>query len=427
MGIFFGPQEKRAATWIPEPPIPPFPGTDISGMVTVQSKPDYALTVPAVWSCIGLLANTVSSLPLQTYRRKPSGTLPEQIDDPPLVKSPSGVMAQSQWLHMLMVSLLLRGNAYGRISARDNMRRATQVDLLNPDDLTVKVDDKTGKLVYRWKATDQPIPADDIWHLPGLTLPGAKVGLSPISYAAATLGIDLGARTFATDFYNGGGIPKAVLKTDQFVDETKARTIKERLLNAVRSREPIVLGAGLDYQTISVQPEESQFLATQQATASQVARFFWIEPEMIGAPGGGSMTYANVEQRNQNFLSVSLQHWLKRIEDGVSSLLPGPQMVEFDVAKLLRTDAETRAKIHLQYVAAKALAPSEIREEMGRPPMTKAQKEEVDLVQLTPTAVGGVRLPQGVAKIEPGPEAPVPALDHQTSAAQLPPQLTGGS
>ena len=412
MSLFLGGRQKRfSGSTFAEPPIPPFLGADpFSGMVSAGSNPDAALQVPTVWACVALVANAVSMLPLEVFRRAPDG-VPRQITDPPLLTNPSGDMTQSEWLHMLMVSLLLRGNAFGRISQRDSQLRPIQIDLLNPDTVRVDVDRDTGKVTYKVGALGQDITAD-MWHVRGMTMPGSKVGLSPISYAAATIGVDLSSRSFAQDFFQGGGIPKAVVKTDQLVNQEQARTIKERLLASTRTREPIVLGQGLDYKTISVNPEESQFLATQQANVAQIARYFGIPPEMVGGSGGNSLTYANVEQRQLDFLTLGVSFWLKRLEDAIFGLLPQPQYARFNATALLRTDARTQAEVDNMQLAGKTRVPSELRQRDGLPPMTEAQKAEADMVPLTITPMGGAKaLP--ALKAPPGPVAAVPAADAQ--------------
>ncbi|GAC1373733.1 MAG: hypothetical protein NVSMB4_00620 [Acidimicrobiales bacterium] len=289
MGIFFG-GETRSETrgFFPEPPIPAVLGQHPWGSSSLASQPDQALMVPTVWACVSLLANAVSMLPLETFRRTPTGS-PNQLPDPPLLTNPSADMTQSEWLHMVMVSLLMRGNAYGHISRRDAYLRPAQIDIFNPDNVRIEVDHETGALTYKVGSAQKVIPNEDMWHVRGMTLPGMKVGLSPIAYAAATLGVDIASRRFAGDFFTAGGIPKAVLSTDQNVDQTQATTIKERLMQATGRREPIVLGAGLTYQAISVSAEESQFLATQQATVAQVARYFGIPAGLVGGSEGGSM------------------------------------------------------------------------------------------------------------------------------------------
>lgn len=407
MGLFRAP-EKRGL--FPEPIIPPFPGTDFGGGVSVRSKPDQALTVPAVWACVSLLAGSASSLPLETFRR--TADTPARVASPQLVATPSEGQTQSEWVHMLLVSLLLRGNAYGRISQRDAMLRPKQIDLLNPDALDVRVDPDTNEIQYRIRKTQAILPNADVWHLRGVTMPGSKIGLSPISYAAATLGIDISSRKFANDFFDGGGIPKAVLTSDMKVDPEQARGLKERLMASFRNREPIVLGNGVSYQMISVRPEESQFLATLQANVAQVARFFGVPPEMVGGTGGNSMTYANVEQRSLDFLTYALAPWLKRIEDAISALLPQPQYVKFRTIELLRLDAHTSAQVDMYQIASKVITPTEVRDARGLPPMTEAQKAESNMV---PLGIGPLGRPTGTPalKLNPGTPAPTPVNDQQ--------------
>jgi HK97 family phage portal protein len=249
-----------------------------------------------------------------------------------------------------------------------------------------------------------------VWHVRGLTLPGARMGLSPISYAAATLGLDLSSRQFASGFFDGGGIPKAVLESDQQITQPQAVTIKDRVLATLRGREPLVLGLGLKYTQIQVKPEESQFLATQNANVSQICRYFNVPAAMIDGPSGGGMQYSNTEQRGLEFLTYTLAHWLRRIEDAISALLPNGQFVKFNTHSLLRLDAETQAKVDLQRVAAKVVAPSELRARDGLDPMTDAQKAEAEMV---PLAVGPLGRPVGAS------DAPDPAGEPAPEPAGL--------
>ena len=419
MGLFLGREnsEARVAPLFPPPPIPPFLGADINGNVTdVAARPDLALTNSTVWACVSLLAGTISSLPLESFTPNPDGGVPLRTNDPPLLRVPDDRMTQSEWLHMLMVSLLMRGNAYGRIIARDYRGYATRIHLLSPDSVKVIVDRDTGEVTYKVGVKNTPIPNEDMWHVRGLTLPGAVVGLSPISYAAAIIGVDLAARQFSAGFFEGGGIPKAVLESDQQVNQEQARSIKDRVMSSLRGRDPLVLGLGLKYTQIQVKPEESMFLATQQATVSQIARFFGPTlPTMVGGNEGTHLTYSNREQRSLDFLTYDVTHWIKRVEDAVFSLLPGGQFVRFNTQSLLRTDAETQAKVLIQYIAGRVIAPSEVRAVLGRPPMTEAEKEESNLVPLTITPMGNPKaLPE--LKVPPGDEAIVPEADTPTGA-----------
>lgn len=396
MGLLFG-QERRQ--WAPEPPIAPFPGFTWGGATQVNTK-EQALGNSTVYSCVGTIANSVSLMALKTYTGAGIDALPRRVPDPAIVTSPSPGMTQADFLHQIMVSLLLRGNAYAHINEFDNRMRARQCELLDPDSITPKMND--GQIEY-W-SRGVKIPTAEVWHIRGMTMPGAKVGLSPIAYGALSMGVELEAAKFARDFFAGGGIPKAVLETDMNIDNEQAKTLKERLVAATRNREPVALGSGVKYVPISVKPDESQFVATLQNSVATVARFFFMPPEMVGGSSGSSMTYANREQRALDYLTLTIAPWLKRLEDAFFPMLPAPQYVQFDESNLLRTDAETQAKVRVQYIAGKVLPPSRVLASMNEAPLTEAEKEELELVPLTVTATGAPRvtLKGGAPNVDPG-------------------------
>jgi HK97 family phage portal protein len=306
--------------------------------------------------------------------------------------------------------MLLRGNVYGLIGySRDGY--PNNIHLLNPDGVKVDVNRTTGHITYRYAQTDKIIPNDQMWHVRGLTMPGQVVGLSPISYAAAVLGLDLSSRQFANGFFEGGGIPKAVLESDQQVNQEQARTIKDRVVSTFRGREPLVLGLGLKYTMVQVKPEESQFLATQNANISTIAKYFGVPAAMVDGPSGHGMTYTNTQARGLDFLTYSVGHWLKRLEDAMFGLLPGNQYVKFNPNVLLRTDTHTQSQVDLLDLAGKIVTPSEIRARRGLDPMTEAQKKEADMV---PLSVGPLGRPVGLPALHDpvGPVAPVPATEN---------------
>jgi HK97 family phage portal protein len=416
VGIFLG-RETRSLPTFPEPPIPPFPGAPAADgrSPNLAGRPDLAFQVPTVWACINLIASAVSSLTLNTFQRSQDPTsVPKRIVDPPLVTAPDQGMSQSAWLHMLVVSLLTRGNGIGICRAGVQLR-TEGIHLLNPDMVRVALDPASGAIVYTNAMTQRVIPSESVFHMRGLTLPGQIVGLSPISYAAATIGLDLNSRAFANGFFDGGGIPKAVLESSQAVNQEQARTIKTRVMETMRGRDPLVLGLGLKYHQIQVNPEESQFLATQQANVAQICRYFGVPAAMIDGPAGGGMQYSNTEQRGIDFLTYRLAYWLKSIEDAISAVLPDGQYVKFDTTALMRLDAETQARVDVQRLAGKIVVPSEIRARDGLDPMTPEQKIEADMVPLIVTPGGGAKATPALKEL-PGAVADVPDSENPTGA-----------
>lgn len=381
MGVLFGQREQRSDTsWSGIPPIPPFPGVDMFGQRNPAIDPAGAIVNPTIWACVKLLADTISTMPLQTFRR--TGTVPARITDPPLVLNPTSDMTQSEWLHMLMVSLLIWGNAYCQIVGRDLMNRPTQLQILSPDLVRVEVDKQTGQVRYFVGPAQTDMTAN-MWHVRNVTMPGKHVGLSPVVAAAATIGVDMSARKFAADFYNGGGVPKATLESDLVIDQSQADDAKKAVAVATANREPLVLGEGLKWTPLSVKAEESQFLATQAFNIAQIAKYFGIPAEMVGGSTGSSLTYTTVELNSLQFLTYGCGFWLRRIEDAFFPILPQPVFVQFDTDALLRTDMLTDIRSDAIKIAAKIQAPSEIRTKRNLAPFTAEQKEELELVPLT--------------------------------------------
>jgi HK97 family phage portal protein len=334
-------------------------------------NPSTALQHSAVWACVNLIAGSISTLPLYAYRRGERDPLP---DLPPLLRQPSATMNLPDWLYAALQSLLLRGNCYGMIIDRAGAGLLpAQVELLTPDRVAVNV--PNGSIEYR--VDGQVVDPASIWHVKAYTAAGNVVGLSPIAHARQAIGLGLGAEKFGAQFFGEHAIPHGVLSTDQRINNEHASDLKERWKASHGGRRDIaVLGDGARFQPISVNPEESQFLESTRANVATVARYFGVQPELIGGESGGSLTYANVEQRALDFLQFGLAPWLVRLETAISGLLSSTTTVKFNAGALVRTDLLTRYQAHESAIRAGWKLPSEVRELEDLPPVAGIDDQE---------------------------------------------------
>ncbi len=351
---------KRAD--FPLPPVPAYPGQSLFGGSGPQTV-DSAMRISAVWACVRMLSDAVSMMPLEAFGVDKDGAR-RPIKPGPLLTKPSSDATLPEWVQMLLTSLLLRGNAYGVHVERDGNGFPTQTELLHPDQVQVHVDRDTGRLTYT--AGGQPLATEDVLHVRGLRLPGVPLGLSPIDYAAKTLATEQAAAAFGRGFFLDGAHPSAVLTTDQQVGQDKAQEVKDRFKAAIKGRDVAVLGAGVKYTAIQVNPEESQFLETQKFSISQIARIFGVPPEMIGGDSGGSMTYSNVTQRSLDFLTYAVQPWLTRIENAIFPLIPGARHVRFNTSALVRMTPIDRWNVAKNRLLLGAATINEVRAEEGQ-------------------------------------------------------------
>ena len=211
---------------------------------------------------------------------------------------------------------------------------------------------------------------------PRLPTPGAILGLSPIAYAAQSVGVGLAAETFGAKFFGDGATPSGLLTTDQRLSNEQARqlsTLWNTFFNNRRGeRRVAVLGDGTKFQPVSVRPEESQFLETQRFSVAQICRLDGVPPEMIGADSGNSLTYANVEMRSIDFLTYAINPWLVRLETALTDLVPRGQYAKFNAGGLLRTDLKTRYESYEIGLRAGFLTNDEVRQLEDREPLPVA-------------------------------------------------------
>jgi HK97 family phage portal protein len=335
---------------------------------------DNALKLSTAWACINLISRSVSTMPVDVVRYGADGSRIE-VATPSLLREPASGQSWTQWSNALMVSQLTRGNAYGWVMDTDVAGRyPTSIELLHPDQVSWRPVRRAhgsewasfvdGREVQRW-------PLGPLWHLPAYTVPGSPVGLSPIAYAREAIGAGLAAERFSGRFFAADGHPSSIIYADQVLNQEQIQGIKTAFKNATAgNREPAVMGSGLKYEAIQIAPEESQFLEAQRFSVEQVARFFGVAPEMIGAATqGSSLTYANREQRTLDFLAFTLNPWIVRLEEALTALLPRPQVVKLNTNSLLRADAKTRWEVYQIGSGIKTLTRNEIRAFEDLPPL----------------------------------------------------------
>jgi HK97 family phage portal protein len=334
-------------------------------------NPSTALQHSAVWACVNLIAGSISTLPLAAYRDGDPNPLPAL---PPILRAPAAGWSLPDFLYAALQSLLLRGNAYGLVVDRAGAGLLpSQVELLAPDRVAVNV--PNGSIEYR--VDGQEVDPASIWHVKAYTSAGSVVGLSPIAHARQAIGLGLAAEKFGAQFFGESAIPSGLLTTDQRINFEHASDLKERWKASHGGRRDIaVLGDGARFQPISVNPEESQFLETTQANVRTIARYFGVQPELIGADSGNSLTYANVEQRALDFLTFGLRPWLVRLEVALSALCSSTTTVKFNAAALVRTDLLTRYQAHESAIRAGWKLRSEVRDLEDLPPVAGIDDQE---------------------------------------------------
>lgn len=319
-------------------------GRDVTPMSSLQSV--------AVYACVRVLAESIGTLPLITYRRlTPRGK--ERATDHPLYRvlhdRPNPEMTSVELRECIVGHLALRGNAYLEI-VRDTDMRVRELWPLRPDQMRVDRTGPGGRLAYYYtmQGIERPVAPSTICHIRGISGDGVH-GWSPIALARDAIGLTLATEEYGARWFSGGARPGGVLQTQGHLTQEAAERLRDSWNQAHQgldgAHRVAVLEEGVTWQQIGIAPEDSQFLETRKFQTNEIARLFRVPPHMIADLERA--TFTNIEHQSLDFVVHTLRPWLVRIEQAfLRDLFNGPMdrdyYPEFLVDGLLRGDLQAR-------------------------------------------------------------------------------------
>ena len=322
-----------------------FFGNTTSGK-TVNER--TAMQTTAVYACVRILAETIASLPLHTYRYTEGGK--QKAREHPLYNllsnAPNPEMTSFVFRETLMGHLLLWGNSYSQI-IRDGRGKVIALYPLLPDKMTVNRSEK-GEIYYLYnkEGKEYILTKDEVLHIPGLGFDGL-IGYSPIAMAKNAIGMAIACEEYGASFFANGANPGGVLEHPGVLkDPAKVRESWNAVYQGSANAHRIaVLEEGMKFQPIGIPPEQAQFLETRKFQINEIARIFRVPPHMVGDLEKSS--FSNIEQQSLEFVKYTLDPWVVRWEQALQKalLLPSEKrayFVKFNVDGLLRGDYASR-------------------------------------------------------------------------------------
>jgi HK97 family phage portal protein len=342
---FFKSRDKPIVNYIPGSVYEFFFGSTSSGKLVNERT---AMQTTAVYACVRILAETIASLPLHTYKYTKDGK--EKATDHLLYNllhdEPNPEMTSFVFRETLMSHLLLWGNAYAQI-VRDGRGQVLAIYPLLPDKM--RVDRNTfGELYYEYH-TDKGVfilSKDDVLHIPGLGFDGL-IGYSPIAMAKNAVGMAIAVEEFGASFFSNGANPGGVLEHPGIVkDPSKIRDSWNQVYQGSSNAHRIaVLEEGMKFQQIGIPPEQAQFLETRKFQIEEICRIFRVPLHLVG--NLERATFSNIEYQSIDFVVHTIRPWLVRIEQSINKSLflkdeKKEYFVSFLAEGLLRGDFASR-------------------------------------------------------------------------------------
>lgn len=338
--------------------IPP-PRSATSGVTT-----NDALSLAAVYRCVSIISTAMKQLGIHTYRDDVKTT-----STPLWVRQPDAKQTRETWMESTINSLALAGNAYWLVD-RNPRGEVVNRTTLNPFNVIIQTDDYGNPSSYFYNGTTT-YALDRVQHLALMRVPGNVYGLGPIQAAQKELLNAKDTRDYASAWFTDSGVPSGVLRSDQMLSPDQAAAAKEAWnLTAGAKNGVAVLGNGISYTPMYLNPKDAQFIEAQAWNVQQIARLFGVPANMLLASvDGNSMTYTNMEQEQMAFVRYTLSQYIVEIEAAMSYLAPRGTQVKFNVDSLLRSDTLTRYQAHKIAIEAGWLSIDEVRKIEDLPPL----------------------------------------------------------
>jgi HK97 family phage portal protein len=337
------------------------------------------MALSAVWGCTNLLAGTIATLPLMTYKKK--GEDREVAKSHPLYKvlhdSPNYDQTAVDFWEAMQVSLELWGNAYARI-----VRSNGVVIALRPvsPSLVQTRRKQTGEIEYTWTDEGQSyqLTDKDVFHIRGFG--GNPLGgMSTLQFGRNAFSLARAIDRSAGETFQNGLRPSGVLTFENFLSKENRdiaeRQLVEKFTGAVNAGRPMVLEGGTKWQQITINPEDAQMLQSRGFSVEEVCRFFGVPPHMVGHTEKSTSWGTGLEQQVLGFQKFTLRRRLKRIEQAITKQLltdadrAAGVTVEFNLEGLLRGDSAARAGFYQSGLSNGWLVINEVRRLENLPPV----------------------------------------------------------
>jgi len=349
---------------------PPSNGQQGVTAAGVSVSEHTALQLAAVYGSVSIIADSLATLPIRQWTAT-GDTTAKQIDPSTVIEQPWSEITRRDFITQGTVSLLLRGNLFGNITAWDRKMYPEQVRLVHPDHARVRRGSSGAVEVRYWNQLADP---DTVTRAMALSLPEGLVGLNPIENFRNVLGMARAQDLYSGAFYANSARPDGVIQVPGDLDVEEAKAMKQALLEAHqginRSHLPLVLTGGAEFVPITMNLADIQFLEQMQFSASVISGMLYrVPPHMIGMVTKDTSWGAGIEQQELGYVRNTLLIWLCRWEDLLTSWLPRGQFVTFDLSERLRGDTLQRWAAYQIARVIGAMNNAEIREAEDLPPV----------------------------------------------------------
>lgn len=330
-----------------------------------------ALSIMTFFAGVRIISEAVAATPVRAVTQDTDGIRTPVVNKPVQIVAPFQDFRLSEGISQIVVSLILRGNAYTYTIERDpRTARPTKVRILHPDQVRLEwADDGSRRYFVNGKERDPSL----ITHMTMFMVPGALEGCGIVEYCRNSIGLGIALDEVAGSFFKNGIMSTGMLSVEEPLTPDEARQTAEqfRALHAGvgRANLPVVVSGGAQFHPISLTPNDAQFLQSRQFQNDEIATLLGIPPHLLGMVDRTTSWGTGIEVQGRAFVDYTLRCYYHRLETMFTEWMDDGTYAECVTDSLTRADTTSRFAQYHMAITDGWLNKDEIRLREGLPPL----------------------------------------------------------
>lgn len=366
-----------------------------------QSAPateESIMTIPTVANCMDIITGSMAQMPVHLYLETENGAM-EKVHDyrTKLLNDQSAPNMNAINTRKLAVKdYLLHGEVFidiekekeviDNITVHGDIKKLVHLpaknvnvqayhdgkDLVSADFTLTKLE---GNNIFFNKKQTMELNEEDLLRILNNPL-NPYQGVGVLARGEKILSQALDEMEYTSNIYKNGAMPTGVLKTQARLKQSMVDRLRDAwasLYGGVRNAaKTVILEEGMEYQKISLNPDEIQMHETKKGTISEVCKLFGVPESMVSTAAN---KYGSIEQNQLHFLKSTLATIIADFENAYNQYLLTEEEKEigycfrFDTSELIRTTEKEKIEAVGLGLEKGLLTINEARYKLDLPPI----------------------------------------------------------
>ena len=327
-----------------------------------------SIMLSSVFAAVDLISSSLAQLPIyvKTTKDNKKTIVSEHAIYHLFDKS---LLSKFTFIKQIVTDMLLDGNGFAYIErAADGT--PTSLVYCPSGSVTINYSESSRRLLYTVNNIKRgKIEPIDMIHI----LKNSKDGINGkgiLHYASKSVQLSKLTENAALDFFASGCHVAGVLSTESprlTSDQRQAIRQSWNEAHGTGGTGMAVLEAGMKYQPVSSNSKDAQLIESRLFNLQDVARFFNINPVMLGDLSHSS--YSTIEAALLEYVTHTLAPYITLLQEEFTRKLIKPSergmYVDFDESFILKSDKSSQANYLNTLVSGGIMTPNEARLQIG--------------------------------------------------------------